>query len=59
MRLKVEMIQKQEEILSSREVRSTEVQEKFVEKENERLCLTEELLDANEHLSIPDSTQIG
>ena len=51
MRSKVEMIQKQEEILSSREVRSTEVQEKFAEKENECLCLTKELSHAKERLS--------
>jgi len=48
MRSKVEMIQKQEEILSWREVRSTEA---LAEIENECLCLTEELSDAKERLS--------
>jgi len=48
MRSKVEMMQKQKEILSSREVRSTEVQEKFAKKGYECLCLTEELSNAKE-----------
>ena len=51
MKSKVEMIRKQEEILSSREVRSTEVEEKFTEKENECFCLTEELSDTKERLT--------
>ena len=51
MRSKVEMIQKQEEILPSREVRSTKVQEKFAEKENEMPLLDGGTSHAKERLS--------
>jgi chromosome segregation ATPase len=51
MKSKADLIQKQEEILASVEFRSTELQERFVDKETECGCLGKELSMAKQHLS--------